>query len=152
MSGLVGRHEEVFVLPGSPAAVQAHFSNLDVLVAATERLARSEQQGDGVVRFVLQPQGVAGFGFTPDYRVRWTTVGAEVRWEPVQPSNLLNRGAARFEAAPGGGTRVTWWQEITIQAQIPRLMMSVVQPVLDRTLVPSLRAYLATLRAGAPTT
>jgi hypothetical protein len=150
MSGLVGRHEETFTLPGSPAAVQAHFANLDVIVAATERVERTELLGDGMVRFVLQPQGVAGFGFTPDYRVRWTTSGAELRWEPVQPSNLLNRGFARFEPAPGGGTKVTWSQEITIQAQIPRLMMSVVQPVIDRTLGPSLRAYLATLRADAP--
>ncbi|HMV66575.1 MAG TPA: hypothetical protein PKA64_06970 [Myxococcota bacterium] len=141
MAELGGSIDEVFRAPGAPAAVAAHFADRARIVACTDEVDRHELVGDDTIHFLLVEQSHAGYRFRPDYRVRYRLVGLELTWEAVEPSNLKNSGRARFEA-DGDGTRVRFQQRIAFELPIPRMVIGMVQPIVDRILAPSLRRYV----------
>lgn len=148
---LGGQHNETFQTPRPREQVVAHLLNPAAIAAAVEGLERHEvlaQSAEGLtMRFVLAAQGAAGIRFQPDYRVSWRLTADGLTWDAVEPSNLVNRGAAKITPTASGCT-VAWSQAIELRIEIPRLAMPLVRPVLDAALAPALRTYVRRLAEG----
>jgi uncharacterized membrane protein len=149
MAELGGSIDEVFHAAQELEVVKAHFADRQRIVACTDQIDRVELIGDDTIRFLLKEQNHAGYRFQPDYRVRYRLAGDELSWEAVEPSNLKNSGRARFERE-GAGTKIRFHQRIAFELPIPRMVIGLVQPVVDRILAPSLRTYVERMIASLP--
>lgn len=147
MADLGGSLKEVFRSPHALAAVRDHFANLDVIAAETLEVEKVEREGTDVLHYVLKGQKHAGYGFQPDYRVRYTLTGDVLTWTPVEPGNLKNRGTARF-VATATGTEIHWDQSIAIEAPVPRFLMGVIAPVVEKIMQPAMRKFVENLIAS----
>ncbi len=147
MAELGGRFEEVLRSASSPEQLRARLIDRARIIAATEGVERSELIGQDTIHLVLQEQRHAGFSFRPDYRVRYWADGDAVAWEPVQPSNLLNRGRVVVRA-DGAGSLAQWSQQVSFEIAIPRMVIPMIRPVIDTILAPSLRRLATQLVEG----
>lgn len=149
MAELGGSIDEVFYAEQALEVVRGHFADRQRIIACTDKVERTGLIGEDGIRFVLEEQSHAGYRFRPDYRVRYKQVGDELTWEPVEPSNLKNSGRIRFEA-DGPRTRIRFYQRIAFELPIPRMVIGMVQPVVDRILAPSLREYVERMLRTLP--
>ncbi|MGC6515752.1 MAG: hypothetical protein ACON4N_14790 [Myxococcota bacterium] len=146
MAELGGTYETSFEMPGSAAAVLAHFSSLDHVEACTERLQVMTRQDAQTAHFLLEPQNSAGFGMQPSYTVAWRQTDDTVSWTTLE-GNLTNEGAARVEVLTEDRVRVHWSQRIAFDLPLSTFLVRTMAPMVSRMIQPSLERYVTALRA-----
>jgi uncharacterized membrane protein len=150
MARFRGTHQESFTVDRPVEAVQAHFSDLDMIVRHYGPIQRSERLDDDTLRLTLQEKGAKGIRYQAIYTVRYerSTPGL-LRWSTLQSENLWSSGEARFSAAGAGGTRVDYQQTIETEIPVPRLLAGMAEGLVRNEIIGGVKAYLGRMRAAA---
>lgn len=150
MARFSGTHRESFTVDRPVDAVQAHFSDLDMIVRHYGPIERSEKLDADTLRLTLQEKGAKGIRYQAIYTVRYErgTPGL-LRWTTIQSDNLWSSGEARFAAEGPGRTRVDYQQTIETEIPVPRLLAGMAEGLVRSEIVGGVKAYLGRMRAAA---
>jgi hypothetical protein len=142
MARLVGSVDEVRTVRAGVKEAMAHFADAAQMRDATRDAQSITDVGGGVVAFVMNEQQHGPVKFRPEYQVRYWTEGEKLRWAPSGKGNLESTGEASFQALPGGGTRISFHQEIAFDLPVNGLIARMLQPVVSQAVAPGVRDYL----------
>jgi hypothetical protein len=129
--------DEVFdVVANVPDSV-SHFADVQDL----------EPHGDGF-RWTLLPAGHGRMSLQLQYGCRYTTDtrNPRVSWTPIDGVGTARvHGHWAIDPLPGGGTRLTLHNHLTLRVDAPRLLRKPAEKVLQAENARMLRVYLANL-------
>jgi hypothetical protein len=142
MPTFTGRHSASVALRLAPEAAAAAFADLGRQVACHPELASAERIDATTLRLRMKEMSHGPVAFAGNYVLSFVHTGATVRWQSGRDSNIGVRGEAVFSAAPGGGSRLAFTEEVSLDLPVTRIVAGVVRPVAEHMIGRGMRGFL----------
>lgn len=140
MAWIPGTHEETLTIDADYETVRDFFCDPATFQAAFTQLKSAEEIEPDVWRWVLEEKVEKGIKFKADYTVRYERDDNVLTWETID-GNMRSSGRAEV-LERDGGAEVRYSETIETELPVPRLMVKVFKPIVQREVDKGVADYL----------
>lgn len=142
-----GHLDTTFTTKAAPEAVRAALADPGTWKRLQTEIVHTEDVDEHTLDVTLKEHTHGPAKFQARYRCRWQSTPEGSRWDSEPGANFSIHGRTTVSAAPGGGSRVRWVEDIEADIPVPRLMVRVIKPVADRLMARGLQEFIDVVKA-----